>query len=780
MRKSLIQKQISFRQGGYTLVEIVLAILVLGFFIAAAIPLYDHYMDKTRQVETLVEKNRIDNALKSFLSVRGRYPCPARYDASPDEADYGVSTICENSPILPGNCSGGLCFEQGQRTFTIGGNSVTPKVVRGAVPFRTLGLEEDDSLDEYGGRFSYAVTDILTNKELFLNSRGAIEIRDDNEGAPNSLVNPPGSAHYFVFSHGPDSIGAYSREGDLIADCNGPMSDNENCNTSIAHPSAVYRHTPRSDQAIVDANSVLLMNPTQLADSNNHYDDYAQFIGIGMQPLWEYRENNNTVTDSINLHTSVEDGTVIIGNDQEIPSTVDPDVKVLVEGIVRTSPAPAPTPAAAETESRQICGRVGVSPDCMETALLAAPETDPRSLKCDEIGKTPQAIERSRIRCIDITDPALNCPTGQAMTGIDENGVAVCAPTNRNRPCNADNFTLCAANDISVPASPHGTVLTRTTGISRTRTLTCNNGSWEFNANNDTGVCSCRPTNEIQRPSCGRGMTGNQVIRFIRTCPDGNESRNVLVNTCACNASPILSDEACPAPAVGRIYYRQDVTCVNNRPQFGPRVETSRTCVCTPRPETETRNCPAGFVAGGTYTLSRTLNCDGSRTAWQVTRNGCVCSGPTSREVACPSEFNAGNGVERCTWTCNVPNRTATRQCNTDNSACRCVESEYTDEKPCGPGFTGNETTTVRIECPGNREVRGTPNRSQCRPIVSICRYQVNPGSPMYQELRSRPNSIPSEGSTCEYSGNNISTCNRNSCYRTNGPVYEVYGCSCK
>ena len=231
----------SARQGGYTLIEMAIAIIIFGAVIAVAMPLYERWKEKSKIDDTKTTTLEIERAMESFRSVRGRYPCPARYTAAPGDVDYGTETTCSTTALAPGSCINGLCYEKSERTVDLYSRdatgkkvktTVTPLVIRGSVPFRALGLPERKSIDEYGGRYSYAVTQPLTDKAKYNVNAGGISVVDGNEPSANSLVEPKGSAHYFIFSHGPDNIGAYSSYGVLISECKGPMLDNENCNTN--------------------------------------------------------------------------------------------------------------------------------------------------------------------------------------------------------------------------------------------------------------------------------------------------------------------------------------------------------------------------------------------------------------------------------------------------------------------------------------------------------------------------------------------------------------------
>lgn len=245
------------KQAGYTLIELSIVLLVIGLFFAGLSKAYQLYVMEQRTEKTEFKRLIIDFALNDFKKRYGRYPCPASYTLNRTNLQYGYESDCADVSVAPGNCVNGVCIEQSVRQVPLeDGSLVYPRVRRGAIPFRVLNLTESDAYDEYGGRFSYAVTELLTNWQTFDVRNGGIGIIDGQAPSEESMVNPAGSGLYFVFSHGPDLMGAYNESGALISACAGPMFDIENCNTA-EDAAATYRYSTHSEMLVEEGGNSL-------------------------------------------------------------------------------------------------------------------------------------------------------------------------------------------------------------------------------------------------------------------------------------------------------------------------------------------------------------------------------------------------------------------------------------------------------------------------------------------------------------------------------------------
>ncbi|WP_412033199.1 type II secretion system protein [Nitratireductor aquimarinus] len=210
------------RAAGFTLIELVLVIIIGGILLGALSSALVVYVQQAELRSTQQRLDLVDQALQQYLSVNGRYPCPARLDAAPDTAEFGreVGPDCETASPSGFHRTAG----RDGREVLIGG-----------VPVRTLNLPDDYGADAYGSRFAYAVTQALTAAELYDRNEGGIAVIDS---ADNSVITPEGAAHYVVVSFGKDGAGGYSVGGILTEACPAGRLDSQNCNND-----ATFRRT---------------------------------------------------------------------------------------------------------------------------------------------------------------------------------------------------------------------------------------------------------------------------------------------------------------------------------------------------------------------------------------------------------------------------------------------------------------------------------------------------------------------------------------------------------
>lgn len=235
----------SQNQAGFTLIELSIVIIILSVTLAAFGAAFLQYLATAREKAVQSRVETVEEALGKFLALNGRYPCAASLTDAPDTANFGreIATNCTTA----GNVGG---------TFQTGGTAGR-RVRIGGVPSRTLNLPDEYATDTYGMRLGYAVTEVLASPGTFQQDEGAISIIDSATPG-NSVVTPAGSAHYVVYSHGPDTAGAYTVQGVAGMGCNNAALDGENCdNNSIFRATALYSTSGTATQ----------------------YDDYIRYIG---------------------------------------------------------------------------------------------------------------------------------------------------------------------------------------------------------------------------------------------------------------------------------------------------------------------------------------------------------------------------------------------------------------------------------------------------------------------------------------------------------------------
>lgn len=182
-------------QRGFSLLELSIALAVIGIVVAGGLSMSTSMVDRQAYVQTGNQMEEIEKALAAYVAVNKRLPCPSDPTLALSEPDYGMSG--------PGACSS----QPVQHTTGTGGEPVAI----GMLPVRTLGLRDRYGADEYGNRYTYAVTEALTTDAATggysdPDKTGAITM-EDNDGNP--IID---DAAYVLVSHGGDSKGAYRYE----------------------------------------------------------------------------------------------------------------------------------------------------------------------------------------------------------------------------------------------------------------------------------------------------------------------------------------------------------------------------------------------------------------------------------------------------------------------------------------------------------------------------------------------------------------------------------------
>lgn len=672
-------------ERGYTLVEMAMVMLIVGIIVSGGLFVWHLYKVEQSKELTETRRFRISLYMEDFKSIYGRYPCPARYDAVRGDADYGVEGVCTDVSVPPGSCSNGYCVEQSERQVTMpDGSLVTPRVRRGAIPFRTLFMDEAESYDAYRARYSYAVTELLTNWQTFSPVRGGISVVDNHPTTPATVVSPAASALYFVFSHGSDNIGAYDVHGNLIHPCNGPMLDNENCNTSPTETFAVYRSSLHSEVPVttLDAGVVIPGGPPVSVDVNTRYDDNAYFLGNTKNPIWRISDGSRD-----NVHDVLPDSArrITIGN------VTAAEQHVNVDDITRVSDGPAPQNGRSITSA--LCAENDADGDCFDPSLIAGSGTN----QCAE-GFGVSGVGDSAVRCRELI---VDCTgqSGRFITGFDSNGYPICSDIHVPVECPQQTVELCGLSLI-LNQAPHNATQTLNAGASREQLWRCNDGTW--NMQSESGVCSCTPSETVTTDACGEGYEGNTTTTVTTVCPSGETTTVTDRAACVCAPGTESQTIACEWPRTGTRTRTRTFICNaggGSENWWSPWDESA--CVCPPQdPQTENTSCPGNLT--GTATRTRTHNTTScSWNAWSYDYSSCACEERTgTRNRACTAPLT-GTVPQQRTLTC--PSATWGGWTDTGPGNCTC-NNRYGAPvvTECPSGLLGQITTRQLQDCHGN------------------------------------------------------------------------------
>lgn len=128
------------RSRGFTLIEIAVVLIVMGFILAMVVKMTAGVLEQQRRNLTRDRLSLIDTALANYVSQMRRLPCPADGALSADIAAAGFEVRG-----VSGDC--------------------TNAQVRGVVPWRTIGLSELDATDGFLDRYMYRVAPGLTRDD---------------------------------------------------------------------------------------------------------------------------------------------------------------------------------------------------------------------------------------------------------------------------------------------------------------------------------------------------------------------------------------------------------------------------------------------------------------------------------------------------------------------------------------------------------------------------------------------------------------------------------------
>ncbi len=249
------------KKSGFNLVELSVVLLVIGALIAVSTSGLKVQFQSSKTNSTQTQLEAIKTALENYRAQYGKYPCPSPANIASSNASYGVAaTDCFTT------CPSGITCNNS----TV--NNTLIDIAQGSVPFKTLGIVQELTVDSWGTKITYAVDSRFTQDMNRCEADGNITIQDYSNNSVSS------KATYALISHGLGKKGGYSPEsGALVASCDTSAKDGENCNNDrIFRTSAASlsnSNTLYYDDAIVfNTNNVSLYCPAGLTGCQVWYD----------------------------------------------------------------------------------------------------------------------------------------------------------------------------------------------------------------------------------------------------------------------------------------------------------------------------------------------------------------------------------------------------------------------------------------------------------------------------------------------------------------------------
>jgi len=293
-----LKKKTQYGDDGFTLIELAIVMMIAGMIMLVGAGLIRVNLHEMRFQDTIENLEMTDAALNEFYGLYGRYPCPADPTLVPGNANYGLEQ-CRVNPDVDLCPPGIFCTTQDGRDAN--GDGAPDPVMIGMLPVRTLlavdgggnpigvidtPFREFNSYDGFDARFTYGVSEYMTNQGFsVINSAsiylGAISVIDENN---ISVVEPPGSAHFVVVSHGDNSRGGYVRSGNQIPSCFYAVNVGEA--EGAPAPGFDSGNAPREIENCDNNDAIFRQGIRSTADGFNYNDDTLYYKATGLRSLW--------------------------------------------------------------------------------------------------------------------------------------------------------------------------------------------------------------------------------------------------------------------------------------------------------------------------------------------------------------------------------------------------------------------------------------------------------------------------------------------------------------
>lgn len=663
---SPLSKNSKFEKG-FTLVEMAVSVMILGLLLAPALAAYNIY-EKNRKIEqTNTALTEASTAISGFRESYGRLPCPAPFDATPGDADYGYEDCTATAP--------------GVITTNNGGS--TPDVYIGSLPFRTMNLQERETTDGYSHRLTYAVTASLTDTTTYNAANGGIDIIDEFDNSVITGSGVSGLAHFIVISHGPDGAGAHTYDGFVVANCaTAPNFDQENCDFTSGAPDATFR----------------------AGNLQENYNDKIAYSTFNDVTPWQFQDGN---TNNIHLRAAdfvvlgKDDPSVSPGASAQALEVRDRGSATLGDGDLYVQDGRIETDSLCDVSgtnclSPNIIGGVIDSSD-LSTPLLGSPlgpdsswgyTTGTGGMTCLDASGRKAMVGIANNRPICASSITMRCPTGAELVSID-NGRIECD----------DPGTACTTDEPAVTSCGENITITQDR-LDGQHALAYSGQCYFINAWNPTAsdlssianiqsyVNTLNNTPRTNSP-CGASET-DFLVRDAYECVNGSyiEASETVAES---EFAQELSGGGWPSDPLTNSGNRRAEDIHNSRhtnynPAFPYTPANANTggdrdyhdCWCREDYRVRTNNCTGGNT--GTRVYVDIHRCPQTTNNWtniySNTSTFCSCSPDTwSENVACHTHFGIGpdrvNGSATVTYqrTCSPTNEAPT---GANISACTC------------------------------------------------------------------------------------------------------------
>lgn len=223
---------------GFTLLELTIALLIMGVVTAGLLSIVNPIVESGKVKTTEKKMERIIDILAIYAQRNNRIPCPGDPDRSNNPPPFGAES---------GSGSGGT---------NLGSCSSAGSIIEGIVPYKTLGIAEQDIIDAWGNYLTYRVDPAYTkdpnDNTIQTHARCRTElIWVDSTSSPARNYNPAkarfccaqgSGANLIIKDENNDQIWPFSRDSSNYADPDSWVASNTAFTTAannIAMPAFV-------------------------------------------------------------------------------------------------------------------------------------------------------------------------------------------------------------------------------------------------------------------------------------------------------------------------------------------------------------------------------------------------------------------------------------------------------------------------------------------------------------------------------------------------------------
>lgn len=284
LKQKLNRSSVPRSEGGFSLIEVAIALIVISLMMLPIIQTYNIYLITKKDTITKGVTDIVKSAMLKHYQKYGVYPTPANPSIAQGQPGFGAPV-----PVGAGwpTCTSASTVVCKTASTTFGSYTV----LIGDVPFAALGIPYKSSVDGFGRKLKYAVTESLAKTPTdFDDTKGAIEILDKIDRT--DPLNPNGKsiyvvgavtvprAQFVVLSMGEDGMGAFSLAGVRAVPCTSSTtaSQFENCDND-----GIFRNNYDSKIGGPDISD---------GNSADKFDDYVIAVNTTSFGVWSYIPNS--------------------------------------------------------------------------------------------------------------------------------------------------------------------------------------------------------------------------------------------------------------------------------------------------------------------------------------------------------------------------------------------------------------------------------------------------------------------------------------------------------